>query len=94
MQQMPHNYAEDRIRRHTLTKRAHLAEQTGAPRIMHTRYQGPYVSLPSKDKDERWPGGAGRGRTWPASRPSAFQGVAPKSPDHLPYVHLAGTDPH
>ena len=37
MQQMPHNYAEDRIRRHTLTKRAHLAEQTGAPRIMHTR---------------------------------------------------------
>ena len=33
----PHNYAEDRIRRDTLTKRAHLAEQMGAPRIMHTR---------------------------------------------------------
>ena len=37
MQQMPHNYAEDRIRRHTLTKRAHLAEQTGAPYIKHIR---------------------------------------------------------
>ena len=24
------------------------------------RYQGPYVSLPEKDKDDRWPGGAGR----------------------------------
>ena len=24
------------------------------------RYQGPHVSLPEKDKDERWPGGAGR----------------------------------
>ena len=24
------------------------------------RYQGPYVSLPEKDKDERWPGGASR----------------------------------
>ena len=23
-------------------------------------YQGPHVSLPEKDKDERWPGGAGR----------------------------------
>ena len=33
----PRNYAEDRIRCHPLTKRAHLAEQTGAPRIMHTR---------------------------------------------------------
>ena len=37
MQQTPHNYTEDRIRRHPLTKRAHLAEQTGAPRIMHIR---------------------------------------------------------
>ena len=25
-----------------------------------TRYQGPYVSLPEKDKDERRPGGAGQ----------------------------------
>ena len=34
---MSHNYTEDRIWCHTLTKRAHLAEQTGAPRIMHIR---------------------------------------------------------
>ena len=37
MQQTPHNYAEDRIWRHPLTKRAHLAEETGAPLIMHIR---------------------------------------------------------
>ena len=30
------------------------------------RYQGPHVSLPEKDKDERWPGGAGR----PPGRPN------------------------
>ena len=33
-------------------------------RAMHNsykeRYQGPHVSLPEKDKDERWPGGASR----------------------------------
>ena len=64
------------------------------------RYQGPYVSLPEKDKDERRPGGAGRlpGSAEPgreASRPGAFQGgVTPKSPNHLPYMHLAGTDLH
>ena len=34
---MPYNYAEYRIQRHPLTRRAHLAEQTGAPCIMHTR---------------------------------------------------------
>jgi len=52
------------------------------------RYQGPHVSLPEKDKDERRPGG-------PAFRPGAFRGgVGPKSPDYLPYVHLAGTDLH
>jgi hypothetical protein len=33
------------------------------------------------------------GRTWPATRPGALRGgVATKSPDHLPYMHLAGTD--
>ena len=37
MQQTPYNYAEDRIRCHPFTKRAHLAEQMGAPLIMHTR---------------------------------------------------------
>ena len=34
---MPHNYTEDHNRRHSLTRRAHLAEQMGAPRKMHER---------------------------------------------------------
>ena len=33
----PRNYAEDRIQRHILTRRAHLVEQMGAPRKMHKR---------------------------------------------------------
>ena len=58
------------------------------------RYQGPHVSLLEKDKDERWPSGAGR-PPGSASHPGAFRGGAgPKSPDYLPYVHLAGTDLH
>ena len=32
---MPCNYAEDRIRRHSLTRRAYLVEQTGEPKKMH-----------------------------------------------------------
>jgi hypothetical protein len=36
----------------------------------------------------------GVGRTWPTSRPGAFQGgVATKAPDHLPYVQMAGNRP-
>ena len=57
-----------------------------------------------KDKDQRiyhieegqlvWLTG-GVGRTWPATRPGASRGgVMAKAPDHLPYVHLAGTDLH
>src|SRR6185312_4181956 len=34
---MPYNYAEYRIRRHTLTKRAHMSEETGPPCKMHQR---------------------------------------------------------
>ena len=50
---------------------------------------GPQISLPEKDEDERWQGGAGR--TWPTSRPGAFRGVvAAKAPYHLPYVQMAG----
>ena len=37
MMKTPRNYIEDRIWCHTLTKRAHLAEQTGAPWKMHER---------------------------------------------------------
>ena len=36
-QQTPHNYAEYRIRRHTITKRAHMSEKTGPRRKMHQR---------------------------------------------------------
>ena len=46
---------------------------------------------PAEDQAERLPGGVGR--TWPGSHPGALRGgVAAKAPDHLPYVHLAGTD--
>ena len=35
------------------------------------------------------------GQVGPASRPGAFRGgVGPKSPDYIPYVHLAGNDLH
>ena len=33
----PYNYAEYHVWHHPLTRRAHLAEKTGAPCIMHTR---------------------------------------------------------
>ena len=50
------------------------------------RDQGPHVSLPEEDKDER--------QTWPSSRPSAFRGgVTAKAPNHLPYVQMAGNHP-
>ena len=32
---MPRNYTEDRIRSHSLTRRAHLAEQMGVARKMY-----------------------------------------------------------
>ena len=33
----PRNYAEDHVQCHTLTRRAYLAEKTGAPLKMHER---------------------------------------------------------
>ena len=60
------------------------------------RYEGEPVSLPEEDEDEGRQGGWPNprfGRTCPASRPGALRGgLAAKAPDHLPYVHLAGTD--
>ena len=63
------------------------------------RYQGPHVSLPDKDKDERRPGGASRplGSAEPGQPPVQVhfqEESSPKSPDYLLYVHLAGTDLH
>ena len=59
---MPQNYVEDRMWHDTLTRRAHLAEQTGAPRIMHTRedIRAHVSASQQKDKDERLTGGVGR----------------------------------
>ena len=35
----------------------------------------------------------GVGRTWPATRPGGSRGgVTARAPNHLPYMHLAGTD--
>ena len=100
MQQTPYNYAEYHVRRHPLTRRAHLAEQTGVPHIMHTRKDiRAHMSACQRRIRTRGgqvgPGEPLVGRTWPASRLGAFRGgVGPKSPDYLPYVHLVGTDLH
>src|SRR6185312_3218695 len=97
MQQTPHNYTEDRIRRHPLTKRAHLAEQTGAPRIMHIR-KDTRAHLSAYQRRIRTRGARvvrpnpRFGRTCPASRPGAFRGgVVAKAPDHLPYLRWRET---
>ena len=51
------------------------------------------MNHPAEDQAEGMPGNQGFGRTWPGSRPGALRGgVVAKTPDHLPYVHLAGTD--
>ena len=67
-------HAEYRVRRHPLTRRAHLAEQTGAPRIMHTRkYIRAHMSACQRRIRTRG------GQVGPASRPGAFRrGVGPK----------------
>ena len=50
----PHNYAKDLIRHHILTRRAHLAEQTGAPRNMHKRIRfRAYLSASQRKMDPR-----------------------------------------
>ena len=84
-------HAADAIQLHRISRPASPTYKEGPSsrangRATHNtykeRYQGPHVSLPEKDKDERRPGGVGR--TWPASRPGAFrEGVGPKSPDYL-----------
>ena len=52
------------------------------------------LSKGSAQKADRWGRpNQGFGRTWPGSCPGALRGgVVAKAPDHLPYVHLAGTD--
>ena len=53
--------------------------------------KGPQIRLSEEDKDELLPGGVGQ--TWPASHPDALRrGMPPTPPDHLPYMHLVGTD--
>ena len=56
------------------------------------KVEGPPISLPEEDR-----AGGGSpwvGRTWMASCPGALRGgVAAKSPDHLPYMQMAGTSP-
>ena len=85
----PRNYTEDRNRRHSLTRRAHLEEETGAPRNMHERIRL-WAHKSACQRRMRTRGG----KVGPASRPGAFrEGVLAKAPDLLPYVHLAGTDP-
>ena len=69
MQQTPHNYAEDRIRHHPLTKRAYLAEQMGAPRIMHTR-EDTRAHLSAYQKRMRMRGARGLGRTLGSAEPA------------------------
>ena len=69
MQQTPHNYVEDRIRRQPLTKRAHLAEQTGAPRIMHIR-KDTRAHLSAYQRRIRTRGARGVGRTPGSAEPA------------------------
>ena len=82
---MPHNYAEYRIRCHTLTNRPStqdaLEDKDKIQRINHS----------AKDQAKGLPGGVGR--TWPGFSPCALRGgVAAKAPDHLPYVCWRETD--
>ena len=70
-QQTPHNYIEDRIRHHPLTKRAHLAEQTGMPHKMHTRKDTrAHLSACQKRIRTRGAMGGGVGRTPGSAEPA------------------------
>ena len=53
MQQTPYNYAEYRIRRHTLTKRAHMSKETVPPRKMHQRIRIKEYTIPQKIRPRR-----------------------------------------
>ena len=69
----PRNYAEDRNRCHTLTKRAHMSKQTGGPKedALVDKDEDPRVSQHAKDRTKRLTGGAGRhlGSATPGSDP-------------------------
>ena len=94
----PRNYAKDRIQHHILTRRAHLVEQTGAPRKMHKRIRI-RVHVSACRRRIRMRGGQ-VGPADPIGRPNLAGllsrcirgGVAAKASDHLPYLHLAGTN--
>ena len=88
----PHKYAKDRIRCHPLTKRAHLAEQTGAPRIMHTRKDTrAHLSACQKRMRTRGAkGGVGRtpGSAEPALPPVQVHFEEESWPRHLITFHI------
>ena len=94
----PRNYTEDRIRRHTLTKTAHLAEQMGAPWKMHERIRLRAHLSPCQQRIRTR--GHQVGLSDPIGRPNLAGllsrcirgGVVAKASDHLPYLHLAGTN--
>ena len=98
MQHTPYNYAEYHIRRHTLTKRAHMSEETGPPRKMHQRIRIRIKEYTIQQKIR--PRGCQVGSGNPLGRPNLawFRpgalrgGVAAKAPDHLPYVRWRETD--
>ena len=74
-----------------------MVEETGAPHNMYKRVRLRAHLSAYQRKIRRGRLTLGRptpafGRTWSASCSGAFcGGVAAKSPDHLPYMHLAGT---
>ena len=68
MMKMPCNYAEYLIRHHTLTRRAHLAEQTGAQQGMCKRIR--FRALLSACQRKEHPGDAGLGSADPRGRPN------------------------
>src|SRR6185436_3316455 len=90
MQQTPQNYAEYRIRRHTLTKRAHMSEETGTPRKMHQRIRIRRIYHPAEDQAERLPGGVGRppGSAEPGLVPVQVHFEEEWLPRHLITFHM------
>ena len=73
------------LRRVTYKEGPHVRANGGTkPNAPWDLDKGPQIRLLEEVKDE----------LLPASRPDALRrGVPPTPPDHLPYMHLAGTDP-
>ena len=96
----PRSYAEDRVQCHTLTRRAHSAEQSGAPQKMHERIRlRAHLSFCQSKihVGENHQGATpyGVAQTWLGSHLGASRGgVAAKALDHLPYIQIAGTGLH